>query len=53
MTYHEFWEAICPILIFLAFTVPAEIAIMAIIEHYKTHRGQKWGDRQKKNKEES
>lgn len=52
MSYNEFWEAVCPILIFLAFTVPAEIAIGAIIEHYKTHKGMRWGER-RQNKEES
>lgn len=51
MTYNEFWEAILPIMLFLAFTVPMNIAIVAIIDTVKEHKGMKWGTRN--HKEES
>lgn len=52
MTYNEFWQAILPIMLFLAFTVPMNIAIVAIIDTIKERRGMKWGER-RQNKEES
>lgn len=51
MAYNDFWEIILPIMLFLAFTVPINIAIAAIIDTVKEHKGAKWGIRN--HKEES